>query len=286
MKVIIVTGLSGSGKSVALHTLEDVGFYCVDNLPGSMLPELISRLDQSVEMNHDSVAVGIDARSEPDSLGALIQIIDDLDKLENLTVDILFLETNQEILLKRFSETRRKHPLSNQATPLLSAIKKEQNFLLTLKERADLVIDTSRLNLHQLREIIFKRMVGREKENLALLFQSFGFKYGSPRSSDFVFDVRCLPNPYWDPAIRTYTGLDEPVRQFLESHEVVEEMYGSIKDFVERWLPVFESENRSYLTVSIGCTGGRHRSVYLTNRLLEHFTSLSSNVSVHHRELG
>ena len=286
MRVIIVTGLSGSGKSVALHTLEDVGFYCVDNLPGSMLPELISRLDQSVEMNHDSVAVGIDARSEPDSLGALIKIIDDLDKLENLTVDILFLETNQEILLKRFSETRRKHPLSNQATPLLSAIKKEQNFLLTLKERADLVIDTSRLNLHQLREIIFKRMVGREKENLALLFQSFGFKYGSPRSSDFVFDVRCLPNPYWDPAIRTYTGLDEPVRQFLESHELVEEMYGSIKDFVERWLPVFESENRSYLTVSIGCTGGRHRSVYLTNRLLEHFTSLSSNVSVHHRELG
>lgn len=286
MRVIIVTGLSGSGKSVALHTLEDVGFYSVDNLPGSMLPELISRLDQSVEMNHDSVAVGIDARSEPDSLGALIKIIDDLDKLENLTVDILFLETNQEILLKRFSETRRKHPLSNQATPLLSAIKKEQNFLLTLKERADLVIDTSRLNLHQLREIIFKRMVGREKENLALLFQSFGFKYGSPRSSDFVFDVRCLPNPYWDPAIRTYTGLDEPVRQFLESHELVEEMYGSIKDFVERWLPVFESENRSYLTVSIGCTGGRHRSVYLTNRLLEHFTSLSSNVSVHHRELG
>jgi len=286
VRVIIVTGLSGSGKSVALHTLEDVGFYCVDNLPGSMLPELISRLDQSVDMNHDYVAVGIDARSEPDSLGSLIQIIDNLDKLDNLTIDILFLETNQDILLKRFSETRRKHPLSNQKTPLLSAIGKEAGFLLPLKERADLVIDTSRLNLHQLREIIFKRMVGRENESLALLFQSFGFKYGSPRSSDFVFDVRCLPNPHWDPAIRTYTGLDEPVQQFLESHKMVEEMYDSIKSFVEKWLPVFESENRSYLSISIGCTGGRHRSVYLANRLSQHFNSLSGNVSVHHRELG
>ncbi len=286
MRVVIVTGLSGSGKSVALHTLEDVGFYCVDNLPGSMLPELLSRLDHSATMHHDNVAVGIDARSEPESLSDLIMIIDQLDQQPNLNIDIVFLETNQEILLKRFSETRRKHPLSDQGTPLLSAINKETEFLLLLKERADLFIDTSRLNLHQLRELIYKRVVGRDNERMALHFQSFGFKYGSPRSSDFVFDVRCLPNPHWEPSIRTFTGLDHQIIEFLENHKVVEHMYNSVRDFVESWLPEFESENRSYLTVSIGCTGGRHRSVYLAQRLAEFFGQQSDNVTVHHRELA
>lgn len=286
MRVIIVTGLSGSGKSVALHTLEDVGFYCVDNLPGSMLPELISRLDRSATLRYENVAVGIDARSEPESLSDLIKIIDKLNQQAHLSIDIVFLETNQEILLKRFSETRRKHPLSNQGTPLLSAINKETDFLLLLKERADLFIDTSRLNLHQLRELIYKRVVGREKESMALHFQSFGFKYGSPRSSDFVFDVRCLPNPHWEPTIRAFTGIDQQIIDYLENHKVVEDMYSSISGFLEHWLPLFETENRSYLTVSIGCTGGRHRSVYLAQRLATYFGEHSDNITVHHRELS
>lgn len=285
MRVIIVTGLSGSGKSVALHTLEDEGFYCVDNLPSSMLPELIKRLTESSTLRHDSVAVGIDARSEPESISELVDIIKTLNQVD-LSIEILFLETNQETLLKRFSETRRKHPLTSKGTPLITAIRKEADFLLMMKENADLVIDTSALNLHQLREIILKRMVGRKTESLALLFQSFGFKYGPPRSTDFIFDVRCLPNPYWDPAIRSFTGLDEPVIKFLENHEMVTDMYSSIFTFVDKWLPVFESENRSYLTISVGCTGGRHRSVYLSNRLQTHFSSKLDNVSVRHRELG
>jgi len=284
MRIIIVSGMSGSGKSVALHTLEDEGFYCVDNLPGSLLPDLIDRLTRPDALSYESIAVGVDARSDERSITDFVSNLDTLSSDENLDIEILFLETNRETLLQRFSETRRKHPLSRKGTPLVSAIQKEADFLLQMKEHADLVIDTSNLNLHQLREIIVNRMIGRKSESLALLFQSFGFKYGSPQSSDFVFDVRCLPNPYWEPSIRSFTGLDEPVREFLEAHPPVEEMYESIRSFVEKWLPVFEAENRAYLTISIGCTGGRHRSVYLASRLAEHFSGRSENVSLRHRE--
>ncbi len=286
MRIIIVSGMSGSGKTVALHTLEDEGFYCVDNLPGSLLPDLIAKLTNPDSPRYDAIAVGVDARSDEDSIKDFVDALERLSKDKDLAIEILFLETNREMLLQRFSETRRKHPLSGKGTPLVSAIRKEADFLMQMKEHADLVIDTSNLNLHQLREVILSRMIGRKSENLALLFQSFGFKYGSPQSSDFVFDVRCLPNPYWDPAIRSFTGLDEPVREFLQSHQPVEEMFESISTFVEKWLPVFEAENRAYLTISIGCTGGRHRSVYLASRLAEHFSKLTENVSTRHREFN
>lgn len=286
MKVTVVSGLSGSGKSVALHTLEDEGFYCVDNLPGALLPDLIDNFFQPGLPAHDNMAVGIDARSEPQSIAEFLANLDSLRQREDMEIEILFLETNRETLLKRFSETRRRHPLTGKGTPLVKAIEQEAEFLLAMKERADLVIDTSNLNLHQLRETIISRMIARKPQSMALLFQSFGFKYGSPASSDFVFDVRCLPNPYWNPSLRSHTGLETPVREFLESEQLVESMYQDIQDFLQRWLMVFEGENRSYLTVSIGCTGGRHRSVYLASRLAEHFAKSSDNVTTRHRELS
>ena len=286
MRVIIVSGMSGSGKTVALHTLEDEGFYCVDNLPGSMLPDLIAKLTSPESLRYEAIAVGVDARSDENSIKEFVTVLEHLNKDDKLSIEILFLETNRETLLKRFSETRRKHPLSSKGIPLVSAIRKEADFLLQMKEHADLVIDTSNLNLHQLREIILTRMIGRKAESLAVLFQSFGFKHGSPQSSDFVFDVRCLPNPYWEPTIRAFTGLDEPVREYLEKHSSVEEMFDSIRVFVEKWLPVFEAENRAYLTISIGCTGGRHRSVYLVSRLANHFLQQTENVSARHREFS
>ncbi len=286
MRIVIVSGMSGSGKTVALHTLEDEGFYCVDNLPGSLLPDLIATLTSPDSPRYETIAVGVDARSDENSINDFVKVLERLSKDDKLTIEILFLETRRETLLKRFSETRRKHPLSSKGIPLVTAIRKEADFLLQMKEHADLVIDTSTLNLHQLREIILTRMIGRKTESLALLFQSFGFKHGSPQSSDFVFDVRCLPNPYWEPSIRSFTGLDEPVREYLQRHPPVEEMYDSIRVFVEKWLPVFAAENRAYLTISIGCTGGRHRSVYLASRLAEHFLQHNDNVSTRHRELS
>lgn len=286
MRIVIVSGMSGSGKTVALHTLEDEGFYCVDNLPGSLLPDLIATLTSPDSPRYETIAVGVDARSNENSINNFVQVLEHLNKDDKLSIEILFLETRRETLLKRFSETRRKHPLSSKGIPLVTAIRKEADFLLQMKEQADLVIDTSTLNLHQLREIIVTRIIGRKTESLALLFQSFGFKHGSPQSSDFVFDVRCLPNPYWEPSIRSFTGLDEPVRDFLQRHPPVEEMYDSIRVFVEKWLPVFEAENRAYLTISIGCTGGRHRSVYLASRLAEHFLQHNDNVSTRHREFS
>ncbi len=285
MRVIIVSGMSGAGKSVALHTLEDEGFFCVDNLPGSMLQDLIDNILSAKSPHHENIAVGIDARSASESIAELLDNLKSLSQREDLTIEILFLETNRETLLKRFSETRRRHPLTSKGVPLPKAIENEVEFLLPLKERADLVRDTSRLNLHQLREIIISRMIDREPQRMALLFQSFGFKYGPPTSSDFVFDVRCLPNPYWNTSLRQHSGLEQPVREFLESSELVEDMFSHIRDFLGHWLGVFEKENRAYLTVSIGCTGGRHRSVYLASRLSEHFSAQYANVTTRHREL-
>lgn len=286
MHVTIVSGLSGAGKSVALHTLEDEGFYCVDNLPGTMLPALIDNLIQSQSRHFNNMAIGIDARGEPSSIDSFLGIVDDLRRNPDLSIKILFLETNREMLIKRFSETRRKHPLTSASTPLVNAIDQEALMLAGMKEQADVVIDTSTLNLHQLREIIRHALVDTESTGPALQFQSFGFKHGNPSNTDFTFDVRCLPNPYWQPNLRALTGLDEPIVKFLQEHESVERMYIDIKEFLTRWLPVFGKESRAYLTISIGCTGGRHRSVYIADKLARHFATISSNVSIRHREIN
>lgn len=285
MRLIIVSGLSGAGKSVALHTLEDDGYYCIDNLPASLLPQLVEGLADSHVKLYEHVAVGIDARSAQSSLSDLPAVLNTLRQRNDLQLEILFLETDNKALVTRFSETRRKHPLSLDGTPLLQAIETERNLLEALRDSADLNIDTTNTNLHQLRQLIHSRLLKSNPERMSIQFQSFGFKHGVPNNTDFIFDVRCLPNPHWDSTLRPLTGNDKPVQDFLAQHESVERMYAQIQNFLETWIPVFQSENRAYLTISIGCTGGRHRSVYLTNRLTAYFDRLHDNVSSRHREL-
>lgn len=285
-RLTIVTGLSGSGKSVALHTLEDEGFFCIDNLPANLLLELIDKLLASGSELYERMAIGIDMRSERTSPDNLSKLIAELHKRDDTEVEVLFLDTDRSTLVTRFSETRRKHPLSSQRLPLINAIDEEARLLHSVKSEAELVVDTSALNLHELREIIRTYLLGKTQGGLSLVFQSFGFKHGTPASTDFMFDVRCLPNPHWEPDLRRFTGLEKPIIEFLEEQPEVQDMFRDIRDFVQRWLPLFKSENRAYLTVSVGCTGGRHRSVYLAECLSEHFSATHDNVSKSHRELA
>lgn len=285
-RLTIVTGLSGSGKSVALHTLEDEGYYCVDNLPSSMVHDLLDKMRNVKTKQFDKLAIGIDMRGEHKTTDEFLQVLKSLHARDDWQTDVLFLDTSRKTLSTRFSETRRRHPLSSGDTPLMTAIDKEIELLEGVKNEADLVIDTSLLNLHQLRDIIHSDVLGNSAKGLSLIFQSFGFKHGQPTSTDFMFDVRCLPNPYWHPELREFTGREEPIIDFLGEQAPVQEMYSSLQDFIEQWLPQFESENRAYLTVSIGCTGGRHRSVYLCEMLAAHFSAKRENVSLRHRELS
>jgi len=285
-RLTIVTGLSGSGKSVALHTLEDEGFFCIDNLPANLLSDLIDKLLASGSELYSKLAIGIDMRSERASADNLIKLLGDLRRRSDATVEVLFLDTDRTTLVTRFSETRRKHPLSSQDLPLINAIDEEARLMDPVKHEAELVVDTSALNLHDLRDIIRTYLLGKTHGGLALIFQSFGFKHGTPASTDFMFDVRCLPNPHWEPDLRRFNGCEKPIIQFLEEQPEVEDMFGDIRDFAQRWLPLFEAENRAYLTISVGCTGGRHRSVYLIERLTAHFSEQRGNVSKRHRELS
>ncbi|MCK5335937.1 MAG: RNase adapter RapZ [Gammaproteobacteria bacterium] len=285
LRLIIVSGLSGSGKSIALNTLEDEGFYCVDNLPLSLLPDFTRRmLDQGMNI-YPCIAVGIDARSGPKDLHNFENIISEVKKLP-IQIDIVFLKAELNTLFKRFSETRRKHPLTKRGIPLFEAIEIENSLLAPIAHDADLTLDTTQTNIHQFRSIIKERLLEQQNSSgLSLLFQSFGFKHGSPTDSDFVFDVRCLPNPHWEPDLRPLTGQDPGVIEFLQSYEIVDRMFQQIADFIDNWIPEFEAQNRYYLTVSIGCTGGQHRSVYLAEILSKHFKEKRENISLRHREL-
>jgi RNase adapter protein RapZ len=284
MKLVVVSGRSGSGKTSCLHLLEDLGYYCVDNIPASLLGVLAKRLNN--EHSHLSrVAVSIDARNLPDDLRNFPSIHQELQK-EAINTHIIFLDAEDQILIKRFSETRRKHPLSNADVGLLEAIAYEKELLEPIASLADLTINTSTFSLHQLRDIIKNRVAENDSNGLALQFQSFGFKYGVPVDSDMVYDARCLPNPYWHEELRTLTGRDDGVIEFLERQPEVHEMYDDIRQFLERWLPRFQANNRSYITVSIGCTGGQHRSVFLCEKLKKHFHSCGYNAQVRHKELA
>lgn len=284
MKLIIVSGLSGSGKTVALHTLEDLGYYCIDNLPASLLAALASELKQ---LTHPvkRVAVGIDARNLPHSLQQFSGVIDELDN-QGIHTDILFLTCETTTLLQRFSETRRPHPLRDGQLSLTETIDREQALLDPIARRADLYIDTSRTTVHQLRDQVLMRMDQRSDNGLSLLFQSFGYKHGIPNDADFVFDSRCLPNPHWQPLLRPLTGRDPEVVAFLDGQPQVEEMYEHIRSFLSTWIPQFERDNRSYLTTAIGCTGGQHRSVYLVERLAQYFRDRYPLVGARHREIS
>jgi RNase adapter protein RapZ len=282
---MIVSGLSGSGKSVALHTLEDEDFYCIDNLHMGLLPAFVEQLLSPGLKLYDKAAVGIDARSGVDDLARFPEIVDGI-KASGLDVEIIFLQAEVDTLITRFSETRRKHPLTHKGLPLLEAIHLERSLLEAIAARADLKIDTTRTNVRQLRALISERVRTSANSALSLLFQSFGYKHGVPADSDYVFDARCLPNPHWETSLRELTGQQAPVIEYLRGHVEVEQFFVSVRDFLARWLPRFEAENRSYLSVSIGCTGGRHRSVYLAERLASHFKdSRFENVAVRHREL-
>ncbi len=284
MKLIIISGRSGSGKTTCLHVLEDIGYYCVDNIPASLLDALSTRLSAD-NLKLEQVAVSIDARNISEDLKQFPQIYDTL-QASAIECQIIYLDADDNTLLKRFSETRRKHPLSNEQIGLMEAIVYEKELLEPLAGLASLTVNTSTLSLHQLRDIIKNRVAEHDSKGLALLFQSFGFKHGIPVDADMVYDTRCLPNPYWIPELRPYTGLDEPVISYLEQQTDVQEMLQNIITYLERWLPAFQANNRSYITVAIGCTGGQHRSVYLCEKLKQHFNSSSYNAQVRHKELA
>ena len=278
MQLFLISGLSGSGKSVALKTLEDAGFYCVDNLPAELLPTLVENLQQA---GYARIAVSIDVRSGG-SVQQLPRHIEAI-KAQGLDVHVLFLEAHAEALVKRFSETRRLHPLSDGVRTLPECVAYERELLAGISDIGH-HIDTSGLGANALRAWV-KEFIRLDRARLTLLFESFGFKHGLPLDADFVFDVRCLPNPHYDPLLRPLTGRDQAVIDFLEAAPDAQQMYTDIRDFITRWLPSFVADNRSYLTVAIGCTGGQHRSVYFAEHLARHFKA-QQQVLVRHRELS
>ncbi|CAM5216482.1 RNase adapter RapZ [Alishewanella longhuensis] len=279
MKLLVVSGRSGSGKSVALRVMEDLGYYCVDNIPVNLLPTL----SNAVMGQYERVAVSIDVRNLPTDPDELSEILAYLPRKLELT--ILYLDADHTTLIKRFSETRRLHPLSHQAMSLDEAISREQQLLDPISSQADLYIDTTEMNVHQLAEQLRERILGQKTGRLVMLFESFGFKYGIPKDADYVFDARFLPNPHWEPDLKPLTGLDQPVKDYLASQAIVAKYIWQINSFVSSWLPHLERNNRSYLTIAVGCTGGQHRSVYITESLAESYRSQREDVQIRHREL-
>jgi UPF0042 nucleotide-binding protein len=284
-KLIIVSGLSGSGKSVALHTLEDLGFYCIDNLPLFLLRELALGLERTDGTPFSNTAVGIDARSRPEQLGEVPPLVKEL-RQRGVDCRMLYLEAQSDTLIKRFNETRRKHPLTADDRPLAEAIALERSLLEPILSEADLRIDTTHTNVHQLRDLVRGRLGDDTPNRVSILIETFGFKHGVPRDVDFVIDVRCLPNPHWQPELRPLTGLDPAVVRFLEDSREAMEMRDDLIAFFDRWIPRFEADGRSYLTIAIGCTGGQHRSVYMAQRLRRHFESNGRQIMIRHRELS
>jgi RNase adapter protein RapZ len=283
-RLIIISGLSGAGKTIALNTLEDLGFYCVDNLPISLLREFVRQVFESTIQITNEIAIGIDARSPERDIVDLPGLIVLL-KEQELNIELIFIEANDDVLTRRFSETRRKHPLSSNIVSLSDAIKKERHIMEDLLEHADMRIDTSHTLMHELRDLVRKRIANRPLPSLSIQFTSFGYKHGIPGDSDFVFDVRCLPNPHWNTELRGLTGKDKAVVEFLDRQEQVTEMVDHIRVFLDRWIPEYEAGNRSYLCVAVGCTGGHHRSVYIIEKLSEYFRSRGKHVIVNHRDI-
>ena len=282
-RFIIISGLSGAGKTIALHALEDAGYYCVDNLPIGILTSFAAHIAARDLPHFYKVAVGIDARNDPGALADFPASIEALTS-EGIDVELAFIDASDETLLNRFSEIRRKHPLSSDTVSLPKAIQRERVLLDTIISLANIRIDTTNTNVHEFRSLMRERVARHPATTLTLQFQSFGFKNGVPREADFVFDVRCLPNPFWDPALRDLSGRDEPVRAFLDGQPSVDAMIADIAVFLETWIPCFEQENRSYLTIAFGCTGGRHRSVYVADRLRGRFEQAGMAAAVLHRD--
>ena len=282
MRLVIISGLSGSGKSVALHVLEDLGFYCIDNIPVALLRSFIDEIVPRQDAAFENVGIGLDARNRPSDIAAVPALVEKL-RADGLTCEIIFLQTDDRVLLSRFSETRRKHPLTDRNTSLEEAIAKERQLLGPIINSAELVIDTSRMTVYALREQIRERVAPRTPGAVSILIESFGYKHGLPANADFVFDVRCLPNPYWEPLLRPLSGKDEAVKTFLDSQPLVQAMVDDIVAFLEEWIPRYQDFQRAYLTVAIGCTGGMHRSVYVAEAVAKRLAEFQ--VRTHHNEL-
>ncbi len=288
MQLKIISGRSGAGKTTALQILEDLNFYCVDNLPLFLLPELVKQI-QSESTNHpqaiyENIAVGIDARNLASQIRNYAKIIEDLSKHVNCAT--IYLDSKDEVLLRRFSASRRKHPLSNEEVSLAEAIANEVEVLKPIEDLANLTVDTSNLTVHQLRETIKQKIYQANSQQTSILIQSFSYKHGIPIDADFVFDVRCLKNPHWEESLKELSGLDQPVQDFLIKDEKTQEMLNDLDYFLNKWETEFEANNRSYLTIAIGCTGGRHRSVFMVEKLSERLKVKSRKVKVRHREIG
>ncbi|AWD70537.1 MULTISPECIES: RNase adapter RapZ [Acinetobacter] len=277
-RILIVTGQSGSGKSSALQVLEDLGYYCIDNLPLALLPEIVAKLDQ--ENNLEQLALGVDVRSTRADLQEFDHVFEQLQ--QHGTVDVIYLTTQDQELIARFSASRRPHPLAARFKSLNECIQEEKLLLLPIQLRSTVHIDTSDKSVHDLKHTLLHKL--GQTDNLILILQSFGYKHGIPLDADYVFDVRHLPNPHWDLELRKFSGLDQPVQTFLEKSEQVEDMFQDIYHFLEKWLPAFAEGHRHYITVSVGCTGGQHRSVYIVDRLKKALEAKWS-VQVLHREM-
>ena len=279
MKLIIVSGRSGSGKSVALRVLEDLGYYCVDNIPVNLLPALT----HTVINDYENVAVSLDVRNLPENPNDILEIIDYLPNSAELTT--LYLDADNDDLIRRFSETRRLHPLIKQNIALDQAIALEKKLLEPVSSRADLYINTSQLSPHQLADLVRERILGKKTGSMVVVFESFGFKHGVPTDADYVFDARFLPNPFWDKSLKGQTGLDQAVQDFLSSQPIVTKFIWQINSFMMTWLPHLERNNRSYVTIAIGCTGGKHRSVYIAELLANNLRKEREDVQSRHRDI-
>ncbi len=285
MRLIIVSGLSGSGKSVALHVLEDLGYYCIDNMPAALLNSVVDEVTLGGDQPAQLLAVGVDARNRRKDLEALPELITDLRK-RGIQTDLLFLQASDDVLLKRYSETRRRHPLAEHGTALRAAIASEREILSEVVNSADLIFDTSRTSVYELADAIRERIDQRRSNTLSVLIESFGFKNGIPADADFVFDLRCLPNPYWTVELRGLTGRDREVSEFLDAQPAFINMHDDILAFLKRWIPEYIDVNRGYLTVAVGCTGGQHRSVYMADKLAAALRDIHEPVLTRHNELG
>ncbi|MCH7853194.1 MAG: RNase adapter RapZ [Proteobacteria bacterium] len=283
-RLIIVSGLSGSGKSVALHVLEDLGYYCIDNLPVALLKSLLQELTNAEDQSITRIAVSVDARNPHHDIDSLPEVIAEL-RSNSVRTDVLFLQTSDDVLLTRYSESRRRHPLAGHGKELRTAITHERELLGQIINLADLIIDTTKSSVYELGNTIRERVDRRHSNVLSVLIESFGFKHGIPADADFVFDLRCLPNPYWQPELRPLTGLDQPVAEFLDADELFAQMYDDILAFLTRWIPRYVSFDRGYLTVAIGCTGGQHRSVHMTEKLASALKKTHDPVLTRHSEL-
>ena len=280
-RFVVVSGMSGSGKTIALRALEDLDYYCVDNLPAALMSAFVA--EATVNQRHPRLAVGIDVRNRSEDLQRVPAILAELGH-QGIEHELIFLDARDDVLFKRYSDTRRRHPLSADGLSLGDAIALERERLKPVASIAQRVIDTSDLNVHQLRRLIATEL-GMAGGALSLLFESFAYKRGVPPDADFVFDARCLPNPHWDARVRPLSGRDAAVREWLEAKPEVGQYLQQVGDFLGVWLPRFEADNRSYVTICVGCTGGRHRSVYLAERLAERFRATREQVMTFHREL-